>query len=45
MKKRLLSLLVAVCLFIPCMFMLTACGKANVAGTYSVYSVSWITSF
>ena len=41
MKKRLLSLLVAVCLFIPCMFMLTACGKANVAGTYSVYSVSY----
>lgn len=40
MKKRLLSLLVAVCLFIPCMFMLTACGKANVAGTYTVYSVS-----
>lgn len=41
MKKRLLSFLVAVCLFIPCMFMLTACGKANVTGTYSIYSVSY----
>ena len=40
MKKRLLSFLVAVCLFIPCMFMLTACGKADVTGTYTVYSVS-----
>ena len=40
MKKRLLSFLVAVCLFIPCMFMLTACGKADVTGTYTGYSVS-----
>ena len=41
MRKKLLSLLVAVCLIIPCMFMLTACGKTNTAaGTYSISAIS-----
>ena len=41
MRKKLLSLLVAVCLIVPCMFMLTACGKTNTAaGTYSISAIS-----
>ena len=36
MKKKLLSLLIAVCLFVPCMFMLTACGTK---GTYTLSGV------
>ena len=41
MRKKLLSLLVAVCLIVPCMFMLTACCKTNTAaGTYSISAIS-----
>ena len=39
MKKKLLSLLVAVCLFIPCLFMLSACGN-NVVGKYTVSEIT-----
>ena len=40
MKKKLLSLLVAVCMFVPCLVMLTACGN-NVVGKYSLYSLTY----
>lgn len=39
MKKKFLSLLVAVCMFIPCLFMLTACGN-KLEGTYTLHSVT-----
>ena len=39
MKKKLLSLLVAVCLFIPCLIMLSACGN-NVVGKYTVSEIT-----
>lgn len=39
MKKKLLSLLIAVCLFIPCLFMLSACGN-NVVGKYTVSQIT-----
>jgi hypothetical protein len=38
MKKKILSLLVAVCLFIPCLFMLSACGD-TVVGKYTLSEV------
>ena len=40
MKKKILSLLVAVCLFVPCLFMMTACGKEDVYGKYTIQSVT-----
>lgn len=42
MKKKILGLVLALCLIIPCLVMLTACGKGdvNVVGTYSVTSVT-----
>lgn len=40
MKKKLLSLLVAVCLIVPCIFMMTACGKDDIYGKYTMYSVT-----
>jgi len=39
MKKKILSFLVAVCLFIPCLFMLTACG-GDVTGVYKVSTIT-----
>ena len=39
MKKKILSLLVAICMFIPCLFMLTACGN-DLVGSYTVYSAT-----
>ena len=36
MKKRILSLILAICLIIPCAFMLTACGKDKPDKTMSV---------
>ena len=39
MKKRILSFLVAVCLLVPCMF-LVACGN-TVEGKYSLYSIKY----
>lgn len=40
MKKKILSFMLAVCLFVPCLFMLTACGNSGVVGKYSLYAIS-----
>ena len=39
MKKKILSFIVAVCLFIPCLFMLSACGSDSVVGKYTLSEV------
>ena len=41
MKKRILSFIIAVCLFIPCMFLMTACGGDSVPGTYKATEITY----
>ena len=42
MKKKFLSLVLAICLIIPGIVMLSACGKTGPAGVYSVSSVTTV---
>lgn len=45
MKKKLLSLVLAVCLIVPCTFALSACDNANSSTVYTVSESEWEINF